>query len=124
MNKKRFMSLVLTAVIAGSTFAGCANEEKPQNTTISKNSNEPSVNNGSADEPEKKAKPSGNLLDKVTAAEVSRMKLEEKIEQIIQVEIKIVSYTEPEYTVPELMKKNRQQLRLSLRSSDWSTRPI
>ena len=79
MNKKRFMSLVLTAVIAGSTFAGCTNEEKPVNTNVNTNSNEPSANSGTADEPEKKSKPSGNLLDKVTAAEVNTDLSEEQL---------------------------------------------
>jgi hypothetical protein len=84
MNKKRFMSLVLTAVIAGSTFAGCTNEEKPVNTNVTTNSNEPSANSGTADEPEKKSKPSGNLLDRVTAAEVNTDLSEEQLGKLNQ----------------------------------------
>lgn len=58
----------------------------------------------------KPAIPRDEAIEKKVAAEVSRMTLEEKIGQMIQVEINLVSYSEPEYTVPELMKKNRQQL--------------
>ncbi len=49
-------------------------------------------------------------IEKKVAEQVKKMTLEEKIGQMIQVEINLVSYSDPEYTVPELMKKNKPQL--------------
>lgn len=50
------------------------------------------------------------VIENAVKEQLKKMTLEEKIGQMVQVEINLVSYSDPEYSVPVLMKKNRGEL--------------
>ena len=49
-------------------------------------------------------------IEEAVDQQLKKMTLEEKIGQMIQVEINLVSYSDPAYSVQTLMKKNKQEL--------------
>lgn len=51
-----------------------------------------------------------SIIEKAVKEKLLKMTLEEKIGQMIQVEINLVSYSDPEYSAPTLMKKNKTEL--------------